>query len=41
VIEHSAIKDAVAVGHTTKIGGEIEASIVEPYTTSSITGFWA
>src|SRR5436190_15693388 len=30
VIEHSAIKDAVAVGHTTKIGGEIEGSIVEP-----------
>src|SRR5262249_5593453 len=32
VIEHSAIKDAVSLGHTTKIGGEIEGSIVEPYT---------
>src|SRR5262245_14366474 len=39
VIEHSAIKDAVAVGHTTKIGGEIEASIVEPYTNKQHHGF--
>src|SRR5262249_23647121 len=28
VIEHSAIKDAVSLGHTTKIGGEVEASVV-------------
>jgi len=39
VIEHSAIKDAVAIGHTTKIGGEIEASIVEPYTNKQHHGF--
>jgi glucose-1-phosphate thymidylyltransferase len=39
VIEHSAIKDAVCVGHTTKIGGEIEASIVEPYTNKQHHGF--
>ena len=39
VLEHSAIKDAVAIGHTTKIGGEIEASIVEPYTNKQHHGF--
>ncbi|MEX2173619.1 MAG: putative sugar nucleotidyl transferase [Pirellulaceae bacterium] len=39
VIEHSAIKDAVSLGHTTKIGGEIEASIVEPYTNKQHHGF--
>lgn len=39
VIEHSAIKDAVTIGHTTKIGGEIEASIVEPYTNKQHHGF--
>ncbi len=39
VNEHSAIKDAVAVGHTTKIGGEIEGSIVEPYTNKQHHGF--
>jgi len=39
VIEHSAIKDAVAVGHTSKIGGEIEASIVEPYSNKQHHGF--
>lgn len=39
VIEHAAIKDAVALGHTTKIGGEIEASIVEPYTNKQHHGF--
>jgi glucose-1-phosphate thymidylyltransferase len=39
VIEHSAIKDAVAIGHTTKIGGEIETSIVEPYTNKQHHGF--
>jgi len=39
VLEHSAIKDAVSLGHTTKIGGEIEASIVEPYTNKQHHGF--
>lgn len=39
VLEHSAIKDAVALGHTTKIGGEVEASVVEPYTNKQHHGF--
>ena len=39
VIEHAAIKDCVALGHTTKIGGEIEASVVEPYTNKQHHGF--
>lgn len=39
VLEHAAIKDCVVVGHTTKIGGEVEASIVEPYTNKQHHGF--
>jgi glucose-1-phosphate thymidylyltransferase len=39
VIEHSAIKDAVVLGHTTKVGGEVEASIIEPYTNKQHHGF--
>lgn len=39
VIEHSAIKDAVSLGHTTKIGGEVEASIIEPFTNKQHHGF--
>jgi glucose-1-phosphate thymidylyltransferase len=39
VIEHAAIKDHVNLGHTTKIGGEVEASIVEPYTNKQHHGF--
>ena len=39
VLEHASIKDGVAVGHTTKIGGEVEASIVEPYTNKQHHGF--
>ncbi len=39
VIEHSAIKDGVSLGHTTKIGGEIEGSIIEPYTNKQHHGF--
>ncbi|MBX7168189.1 MAG: glucose-1-phosphate thymidylyltransferase [Pirellulales bacterium] len=39
VIEHAAIKDGVYLGHTTKIGGEIEASVVEPYTNKQHHGF--
>jgi UDP-N-acetylglucosamine diphosphorylase / glucose-1-phosphate thymidylyltransferase / UDP-N-acetylgalactosamine diphosphorylase / glucosamine-1-phosphate N-acetyltransferase / galactosamine-1-phosphate N-acetyltransferase len=39
VIEHSAIKDHVSVGHTVKIGGEVEASIIEPYTNKQHHGF--
>lgn len=39
VIEHSAIKDGVALGHTTKVGGEVECSIIEPYTNKQHHGF--
>ncbi|MEK6234027.1 MAG: putative sugar nucleotidyl transferase [Planctomycetales bacterium] len=39
ITEHSALKDAVALGHTTKIGGEVEASIIEPYTNKQHHGF--
>ncbi len=39
IIEHAAIKDAVSLGHTTKIGGEVEASIIEPYTNKQHHGF--
>ncbi|MEM6364175.1 MAG: putative sugar nucleotidyl transferase [Planctomycetota bacterium] len=39
VLEHSAIKDGVALGHTTKIGGEVEASMIEPYTNKQHHGF--
>lgn len=39
VIEHAAIKDGAVLGHTTKIGGEIEASIIEPYTNKQHYGF--
>jgi glucose-1-phosphate thymidylyltransferase len=39
VIEHAALKDAVSLGHTTKIGGEIEASVIEPYTNKQHHGF--
>jgi glucose-1-phosphate thymidylyltransferase len=39
VIEHSAIKDSVSVGHTVKIGGEVEASVIEPFTNKQHHGF--
>lgn len=39
VTEQSSIKDAVSLGHTTKIGGEVEASIVEPYSNKQHYGF--
>jgi glucose-1-phosphate thymidylyltransferase len=39
VIEHAAIKDAVSIGHTAKIGGEVEASVVESYTNKQHHGF--
>jgi UDP-N-acetylglucosamine diphosphorylase/glucosamine-1-phosphate N-acetyltransferase len=39
ILEHSAIKDAVSLCHTTKIGGEVEASIVEPFTNKQHHGF--
>jgi glucose-1-phosphate thymidylyltransferase len=39
VIEDSAIKDNVCLGHTTKVGGEVEGSIIEPYTNKQHHGF--
>ena len=31
ISEHSSIKDAVSIGHTCKMGGEVEGVVVEPY----------
>ncbi len=39
VIEHAALKDGVSLGHTTKIGGEVEASVIEPFTNKQHHGF--
>lgn len=39
VIEHAALKDGVSLGHTVKIGGEVEASIIEPYSNKQHHGF--
>ncbi len=39
VNEHAAIKSFVTVGHTAKIGGEVEASIIESYTNKQHHGF--
>lgn len=39
IIEHSAMKDAVTLGSTTKVGGEVEASIIEPYSNKQHHGF--
>jgi len=39
VIEHASVKDGVALGHTVKLGGEVEASIIEPYTNKQHHGF--
>lgn len=39
IIEHAAIKDKVATGRITKIGGEVEGSTIEPYTNKQHHGF--
>jgi UDP-N-acetylglucosamine diphosphorylase/glucosamine-1-phosphate N-acetyltransferase len=39
VLEYAALKDCVAVGHTAKVGGEVEASIIEPFTNKQHHGF--
>lgn len=39
VNEHAAIKDCVSLGHSTKVGGEVEASIIEPYSNKQHHGF--
>lgn len=39
LIEHASVKDSVSIGHTTKIGGEVEASVIEPYSNKQHHGF--
>ena len=39
VKEHGAIKEATALGHTTKVGGEVEGSVIESYTNKQHHGF--
>lgn len=39
VLEQAVLKDSVATGHTVKIGGEVEASIIEPFTNKQHHGF--
>jgi UDP-N-acetylglucosamine diphosphorylase / glucose-1-phosphate thymidylyltransferase / UDP-N-acetylgalactosamine diphosphorylase / glucosamine-1-phosphate N-acetyltransferase / galactosamine-1-phosphate N-acetyltransferase len=39
VNEHAALKDCVSLGHHTKIGGEVEGSIIEPFSNKQHAGF--
>ena len=39
IIERSSVKECVSIGHTCKIGGEVEASVVEPHTNKQHHGF--
>ncbi len=39
VNEHALIRDAVSLGHTTRVGGEVEASIIGPYSNKQHYGF--
>lgn len=39
ILEYASIKDSVAIGSTCKIGGEVEATIVEPYSNKQHHGF--
>lgn len=39
VSEHASIKDFVSIAHTCKIGGEVEGTILEPYTNKQHHGF--
>lgn len=39
VIEHASIKDGVGIGHTVKLGGEVEGCVIEPYTNKQHHGF--
>ena len=39
ISEHSSIKDSVSIGHTCKIGGEVEGVIVEPFSNKQHYGF--
>jgi UDP-N-acetylglucosamine diphosphorylase/glucosamine-1-phosphate N-acetyltransferase len=39
VNEHAAIKDCVSLGHHTKVGGEVEGCIIEPFSNKQHAGF--
>ena len=39
VSEHASIKDGVSVGHTCKVGGEVEGCVIEPYSNKQHHGF--
>ena len=39
IIERASIKEQVQIGHTCKIGGEVECAIVEPYSNKQHHGF--
>ncbi len=39
ISERSSVKTGTCLGHTTKVGGEIGASIIEPYSNKSHYGF--
>lgn len=39
IIEHSALKDSVSLGSTAKVGGEVEASIIESFSNKQHHGF--
>ncbi len=39
VNEHAALKDCVSLGHNIKVGGEVEGSIIEPYSNKQHHGF--
>jgi glucose-1-phosphate thymidylyltransferase len=39
IIERATLKEFTAVGHTCKIGGEVEASVIEPHTNKQHHGF--
>lgn len=39
IMERASIKNCVSVGHTCKIGGEVEASVIEPYSNKQHHGF--
>jgi UDP-N-acetylglucosamine diphosphorylase / glucose-1-phosphate thymidylyltransferase / UDP-N-acetylgalactosamine diphosphorylase / glucosamine-1-phosphate N-acetyltransferase / galactosamine-1-phosphate N-acetyltransferase len=39
VLEHASLKDGVSIGQASKVGGEVEASIIEPYTNKQHYGF--
>jgi glucose-1-phosphate thymidylyltransferase len=39
VAEHASVKHNVALGHTTKLGGEVTDSIIEPFSNKQHHGF--